>query len=154
MSKNLVAEFHSLVSPFSDTEVQRAIKALFESALCENLEDCPCFLKGMVFKALNYGIYEKLVKVNLMQLILDELKEDDFLEKVALELDKVCKVGYLGYKMEYADEGQNDFLFYFDKVWYETLTKDYKESLKDLPLWVHFFFKNAKLVDFDTYFKE
>ena len=157
MSKSLVDEFQSLISPFSDQEVQRAIKTLYvvyNDRMDLELKDCSNYLYNLINEALITRVYKSLAEVNLMQIILDKLKDEDFIESVALELDKVCNVGYLGYKMDYIDEGQTEqFLFYFDKDWYETLTKDYKERFSKLPAWVHFFFKNAKLVDYNTYFK-
>lgn len=158
MGKSIVDHFQSLISPFSDKEVKRAIMALYELHPNKKnlaLEECSNFLYELVNDALDDGVYESLREVNLMQVILDELLMHEFLDAVAEKIQEVCKVDYLGDKMDYIDEGDTEqYLFYFDKGWYETLKNDYKERYEKLPHWVFFFFKNAKLVDYDTYFKD
>ncbi|KGI55452.1 hypothetical protein [Campylobacter sp. MIT 97-5078] len=138
MSKSLVDEFQSLISPFSDQEVQRAIKTLYvvyNDRMDLELKDCPNHLYNLINEALIARVYESLAEVNLMQIILDKLKDEDFIESVALELDKVCNVGYLGYKMDYIDEGQTEqFLFYLIRIGMRRLQRIIKKDLANYQL--------------------
>ena len=55
MSKSLVAQFQTLISPFGDEEVSKCIAALHKSGVVENLDECPQKLFEIVKNAMEYG---------------------------------------------------------------------------------------------------
>lgn len=131
MSKSLVTKFQQQFCPFSEKESCRAIATLYKSGAVKSLEESVEKLTELVVDANCNGDYPTFHDTNLMQVVLDYLQSIDYIEKVAIKLDKICKVGYLGYKMDY-QENAGEFLFYFDKGWYETLTNDYKDRFNAL----------------------
>lgn len=149
--KSLVARFQTKISPFGDKEVSKALNALYESGCVSDIKDSVNELFVIVDEAVRCGVYKNLYDIHLMQIILDYLKEKDFIEEVAKELHKVCNVGYLGYKMDYKESvGYDSELFYFDKEWYNTLNTDFKAQFNTIPLKVRFFFKNAEFININN----
>ena len=71
MSKSLVAQFQTLISPFGDEEVSKCIAALHKSSVVESLDKCP----QKLFEIVN-GDYPNLQESNLTQIV-----EDYFVEK-------------------------------------------------------------------------
>lgn len=146
MSKNLISEFYSLTSPFSEKDVSRALKILFDSDLVDNLDDTPMALCRIVHHTFANTIYENTYGTNLLSLIVGELMRSHFLERVAEEINEVYELDeWLGQYMNYAEEAElSKYLFYFDKSWFEKLSND-KDKFARLSSLVHFFFKNAYL---------
>ncbi len=76
MSKSLVAQFQTLISPFGDEEVSKCIAALHKSGVVESLDECPQKLFEIVKNAIRNGDYPNLQESNLTQIV-----EDYFVEK-------------------------------------------------------------------------
>lgn len=146
MSKNLISEFYSLTSPFSEKDVSRALKILFDSALVDSLDDAPMALCRIVHHTLANTSYENTYETNLLSLVVGELMGNHFLERVAKEINEIYELDeWLGQYMNYAEKAElSKYLFYFDKSWFERLSND-KDKFARLPSLVHFFFKNAYL---------
>lgn len=146
MSKNLISEFYSLTSPFSEKEVSRALRILFDSALVDSLDDAPMALCRIVHHTLANTSYENTYGTNLLLLVEGELMRNHFLERVAEEINEIYGLDeWLVQYMSYAEEEKlGEYLFCFDKSSFERLSND-KDKFAKLSSSVHFFFKNAYL---------
>lgn len=75
MSKSLVAQFQSSLSPFGDIEVAKCLNALVKSGAVENINDAPETLYTIVIMAIANGEYPNLQEANLTRIVEDYLEE-------------------------------------------------------------------------------
>lgn len=155
MSKSLIAQFQSKISPFSDNEVKFCLEALYLSGAVSNVEAAVDKLLVIVDKAIANGDYNDYYDANIYEIFLDYQKESNFLDRVAKIIAKYFNYGLeVRNKMDYQENAyidlanaKNHFFYVFDCEVYNNLAAMEKVPFEEQQIVSHFL-KYAELGNF------